>query len=109
MKTKIAWIIAVTCGSLVTSLNAQGPPAGPATPGGGRGRGGRAGGFTQFTRPLASQDVLARGKTLFDANCASCHASDFRGTDKGVNLVRSGIALRDQHGELIGEELGKHN
>ena len=75
----------------------------------GGGRGGRAGGFTQFTRPLASQDVIARGKTLFEANCASCHASDFRGTAKGVNIVRSGIALRDQHGELIGEELGKHN
>ena len=72
-------------------------------------RGGRAGGFTQFTRPLASQDVIARGKTLFEANCASCHSSDFRGTAKGVNIVRSGIALRDQHGELIGEELGKHN
>jgi cytochrome c oxidase cbb3-type subunit 3 len=72
-------------------------------------RGGRAGGFTQFTRPLATQDVIARGKTLFEANCASCHASDFRGTPRGVNIVRSGIALRDQHGELIGEELGKHN
>ncbi len=76
---------------------------------GGPARGGRAGGFTQFTRPLASQDVLARGKTLFEANCATCHASDFRGTPKGVNIVRSGIALRDQHGELIGEELAKHN
>src|SRR5215471_4448393 len=54
-----------------------GAPAAPATratadlgdtPGGGRGGrggrggggGGRRGGFTQFTRPLASQDVLAR-------------------------------------------------
>ena len=32
-------------------------------PGGGRqGRGGRRGGFTQFTRALAPQDVLVRGK-----------------------------------------------
>ncbi len=82
---------------------------GAAAASGAQARGGRAGGFTQFTRPLASQDVVARGKTLFEANCASCHASDFRGTAKGVNIVRSGIALRDQHGELIGEELGKHN
>jgi cytochrome c oxidase cbb3-type subunit 3 len=52
---------------------------------------------------------VARGKTLFEANCATCHASDFRGTPKGVNIVRSGIALRDQHGELIGDELAKHN
>jgi cytochrome c oxidase cbb3-type subunit 3 len=114
------FLIAFLAGSALTVLAlAQAPAAGGRGGRGGRGgaagasggaaRGGRAGGFTQFTRPLASQDVVARGKTLFEANCASCHASDFRGTPKGVNIVRSGIALRDQHGELIGEELGKHN
>ncbi len=108
MKKKIVWITAVAGWLLATSLSAQGPPAGPGAPGGGRGRGGRAGGFTQFTRPLASQDVLARGKTLFEANCASCHASDFRGTDKGVNILRSGPALDDRHGELIAQVLAKH-
>ena len=99
------WITAVAgpC-LLVNALLAQAPPAG-----GGRGRGGRAGGFTQFTRPLASQDVLARGKSLYDANCASCHAADFRGTDKGVNILRSGPALDDKHGELIAQVLAKHN
>jgi cytochrome c oxidase cbb3-type subunit 3 len=91
-------------------LISQTPPAAPAQQGGGRaGRGGRAGGFTQFTRPLASQDVLARGKTLFEANCASCHATDLRGTAKGVNILRSGIALDDKHGELIAKELAAHN
>jgi cytochrome c oxidase cbb3-type subunit III len=98
------WIIAMAGPCLtVNALFAQAPPAG-----GGRGRGGRAGGFTQFTRPLASQDVLARGKALFDANCASCHAADFRGTDKGVNILRSGPALDDKHGELIAQVLAKH-
>ncbi len=33
----------------------------------------RRGGFTQFTRPLASQDVLVRGQALYETNCASCH------------------------------------
>jgi cytochrome c oxidase cbb3-type subunit 3 len=102
------WIIAVAGPCLLASaLFAQTPPA--AAAGGGRGRGGRAGGFTQFTRPLASQDVLARGKSLYDANCASCHAADFRGTDKGVNILRSGPALDDKHGELIAQVLAKHN
>src|SRR5215813_5670901 len=32
----------------------------------------RGGGFPQFTRPLASQDVLFRGKELYEENCASC-------------------------------------
>jgi len=77
-----------------------------APPGGGR----RGGGFTQFTRPIASQDVLVRGKGLYETNCASCHAVDLRGTVDGKypNLLRSGVALRDQHGELIGTRLGKH-
>jgi len=85
------------------AAGASGAAGAPAARGGGRG------GFTQFTRPLASPDVVARGKSLYEANCASCHAADMRGTDRGVNILRSGIALRDQHGELVGEELNKHN
>jgi cytochrome c oxidase cbb3-type subunit 3 len=75
----------------------------------GRGGGGRRGGFTQFTRELAPQDVLVRGKSLYEANCASCHATDLRGGPKGTNLLRSGVALKDQHGELVGESVAKHN
>jgi cytochrome c oxidase cbb3-type subunit 3 len=110
----------------VTALPAQQPanggtPAPPAVqdggrggrggPGGGGGRGGgeRRGGFTQFTRPLASQDVLARGKGLYETNCASCHASDMRGTDHGTRLLRSQTSLNDKHGELIGKAVSEHN
>jgi cytochrome c oxidase cbb3-type subunit 3 len=74
-----------------------------------QGGGGRRGGFTQFTRELAPQDVLVRGKSLYEANCASCHATDLRGGPKGSNLLRSGVALRDQHGELVGAEVAQHN
>jgi cytochrome c oxidase cbb3-type subunit III len=81
-----------------------------AAPAGGRqGAGGRRGGFTQFTRELAPQDVIVRGKGLYEANCASCHAADLRGGDKGANLLRSGIALADQHGELVGPAIGRHS
>lgn len=78
--------------------------------GGRQGGGGRAGGFTQYTRPLASQDVIVRGKALYETNCASCHAADLRGTADGKypNLLRSGVALRDQKGELIGARVAKH-
>src|SRR5689334_957292 len=66
----------------------------PAEPARGRvGGGARRGGFAQFTRELAPQDVLLRGKALYETNCASCHASDMRGSDKGANLLRSGVAL----------------
>ena len=77
--------------------------------GGGRAAGGRRGGFTQFTRSLASQDVLARGKGLYDTNCASCHAPDMRGSEKGTRLLRSLTSLNDQHGELIGKAVAEHN
>jgi cytochrome c oxidase cbb3-type subunit 3 len=81
---------------------------------GAAGRGRAAGGspdkFSQFIRPLASQDVLLRGKTLYDANCASCHAEDMRGViGKGNNILRSAVAMDDQHGELIIANLAKHN
>lgn len=81
---------------------ARGRVAGPA--------GARRGGFTQFVRPIASQEVLLRGKALYETNCASCHVADMRGTADGKypNLLRSGVALRDQHGELIGDRVRKH-
>ena len=82
-------------------------PRGAAPPAGRQGGGGRRGGFTQFTRPLAAQDVLVRGKGLYEANCASCHAVDLRG-GKAPNLLRSGVALRDEKGELVTAAVASH-
>jgi cytochrome c oxidase cbb3-type subunit 3 len=74
------------------------------------GKGVRTHGFTQYTRPLASQDVLIRGKALYNSTCASCHAADIRGVEgKGINLLRSGIVLSDKDGELIAASVAKHN
>jgi cytochrome c oxidase cbb3-type subunit 3 len=87
----------------------QGRGADPA--GAGQGGGGRRGGFYQYVRPLASPDVLARGKGLYETNCASCHAADLRGTADGKypNLLRSGTALSDKQGEQIGAAIAHHN
>ena len=87
---------------------AQGRGAGAAAQGGAPG--GRRGGFAQYTRPLASPDVLLRGKSLYEANCASCHAVDLRGTadGKNPNLLRSGTALGDKQGELISASIAAH-
>ncbi len=38
-----------------------------------------------------------------------CHSTDLRGGPNGTNLLRSGVALTDKHGELVGEAIGKHN
>jgi cytochrome c oxidase cbb3-type subunit 3 len=46
--------------------------------------------------------VVKRGKTLYEINCRGCHGQDLRGGDMGgPNLLRSPVALTDQHGEQI--------
>lgn len=47
--------------------------------------------------------MVERGKTLFAASCASCHAMDIRGTDNGPNLRRSRYVLNDLgNGKMVG-------
>ena len=91
---------------------ARAPAPAPAGRGAGQagrqGGGARRGGFTQFTREIAPQDVLVRGKSLYEAQCAGCHMADLRGSTTGPNLLRSGVALADQHGELVGAAVAKH-
>lgn len=103
---------------LAAQLAAQ-PPVAPqpgAQAGRGGGRGGRGGGgggsrgFPQQSRTLAAPEILARGKAVFETNCARCHATDLRGNPpEGHSLLHSIIALDDKHGELIGDALGKHD
>ena len=129
-----ALAVAAVMASLVFAQEQPPPPSdqppgqtqAPGQAAGGRGRGGpgRAGrgaapargggrspdGFPQFIRPLASQDVLLRGQSLYQGNCESCHAADLRGVlNKGPNLLRSAVAMDDEHGELIGPNVSKHN
>jgi len=90
----------------------------PATPGGapqaqqpqggrgaaqGRGAGqGRGPNFPQQQRQLADAAVVARGKGLYEANCAACHGIDLRGGQQGgPNLLRSQTLLSDKAGELV--------
>src|SRR5450755_1333454 len=108
----IGALICALAGAMLPAQEQQDPPAAPpANPGrgrGGRGAGGGAGGgrrgpnFPQQTRPLASPEVIARGKAVYGVNCAACHGGDLRGGDQGgPSLLRSLVALSDQHGELV--------
>jgi cytochrome c oxidase cbb3-type subunit 3 len=48
-------------------------------------------------------DVAAdRGKVTYIAECVTCHGPSARGTDKGANLIRSPLVLRDRYGSAIG-------
>ncbi len=88
-------------------INGAQEPAPPAAGGGRQGGRGQAGpprpNFPQQQRVLADQAVVARGKGLYEGNCAACHGMDLRGGQLGgPNLLRSQTVLSDQHGELIG-------
>src|SRR5688572_8314439 len=74
------------------------PPAAPAQPPAGRGRGT----FPNTQRALADPATIQRGSTLYGINCRLCHGADLRGGDLGgVNLLRSALVLSDRNGELI--------
>jgi cytochrome c oxidase cbb3-type subunit 3 len=53
-------------------------------------------------RPPGDPAAVERGQGLYRANCAFCHGADTRGGDSGPSLLRSGLVLDDQRGELVG-------
>ena len=80
------------------TLDAQQPP-----PGGRGGRGAAPGGRPDAypARAPADPATVERGKALYGVNCQICHGADTRGGDSGPSLLRSGIVLDDQKGELM--------
>ncbi len=54
------------------------------------------------TRHPEDPAEVARGRTIYGLSCQACHGSDLRGGDMGgPNLLRSQVAMSDQHGENI--------
>ncbi len=112
MKPLVIVVVVSAIAAGVSPVRAQAPGQDPPpAPGGRRGAGGgaaagagrRGPNFPQQTRPLASAEVLARGKAVYGVNCTACHGADLRGGDQGgPSLLRSLAALSDQHGEEIG-------
>jgi mono/diheme cytochrome c family protein len=85
------------------------PPQTPQPPAGGRGAapppargGGMLAGAGPMDKPPVDAAAAARGKTVWAAECTSCHGPQARGTDKGPNAVRSLIVLRDRYGSELG-------
>lgn len=91
-------LVLVAAVSLAAQANAPAPAKAPPTP-----EHQRVGGFVPGQKRAPEDPAkVARGKTLFEINCRSCHGADLRGGDMGgPNLLRSQVALADQHGELI--------
>jgi len=86
--------------ALAVATRAQQPARGRgAGPGTGQ-IGGAVGAYP--ARPPADPAALERGKAAYGTYCTFCHGADTRGGDGGPSLLRSGVVLDDQNGELIG-------
>lgn len=48
-----------------------------------------------------------RGRTVWAAECVTCHGAQARGTERGPNLTRSLVLLRDRNASEIGPYLKK--
>jgi len=57
--------------------------------------------------PLVEIESAERGKSVWAAECITCHGTMARGSDNGPNLVRSTIILRDRYGSELGPFLKK--
>ena len=86
--------------ALAVATRAQQPARGRgAGPGTGQ-IGGAVGAYP--ARPPADPAALERGKAAYGTYCTFCHGADTLGGDGGPSLLRSGVVLDDQNGELIG-------
>lgn len=58
-------------------------------------------------KQVVDEDAAARGKTIYIAQCITCHGTRARGSERGADLVRSLVVLHDRYGSTIGPFLAK--
>lgn len=58
-------------------------------------------------KQVVDEDAAARGKTVYIAQCITCHGTRARGGDRGADLVRSVVVLHDRYGNTVGPFLAK--
>jgi mono/diheme cytochrome c family protein len=55
-----------------------------------------------YERQRVDNAAADRGRTLYAKHCINCHGSTAKGNDRGPDLIRSNVVLRDRLGSLIG-------
>jgi len=55
-----------------------------------------------YERQRIDEAAATRGRTLYTRHCLDCHGSAAKGTDRGPDLIRSSLVLRDRLGDAIG-------
>lgn len=59
--------------------------------------------YPALQREPGDPEIVARGRAIYGVSCRACHGVDLRGGDLGgPNLLRSGLVLRDDRGDLMG-------
>jgi cytochrome c oxidase cbb3-type subunit 3 len=81
------------------------PP--PATPGPAPAPPRMSGGAGPNDKHIVDATAAARGRSTYAASCIACHGTQARGGERGANLVRSLVLLRDRYGSEVGPFLRK--
>jgi mono/diheme cytochrome c family protein len=58
-------------------------------------------------KQIVDEDAAARGKTVYIAQCITCHGTRARGGERGADLVRSLVVLHDRYGSTLGPFLAQ--
>ena len=78
----VSWpVSAAALVATITSLSAQGGP---------------------YQRQRVDAAAAMRGRVVYARQCINCHGSTAKGTERGPDLIRSPIVLRDRLGSSIG-------
>jgi cytochrome c oxidase cbb3-type subunit III len=72
------------------------PPARPA-----------GGGAGPNDKPMVDAAAATRGRRTYAAACINCHGTQARGGERGANLIRSLVVLRDRYGSELAPFLRK--
>ena len=55
-----------------------------------------------YERQRVDNAAADRGRVLYARHCINCHGSTAKGTERGPDLIRSAVVLRDRLGNAIG-------
>ena len=58
-------------------------------------------------RPVVDPAAADRGRSVWVAECITCHGAQARGTETAPSLIRSLVVLRDRYGTHLGPFLKK--
>ena len=58
-----------------------------------------------YDRQRVDRTAADRGRAVYTRHCINCHGSTAKGTDRGPDLIRSAVVLRDRLGDRIGDAI----